>query len=66
MRSPSEAMRPMWPFLAFFVMFMFWSHNSPNNIIDKDPRMVFILTGTIFSNISVSNYLIFYALTVLE
>lgn len=54
MRSFTEAARPFYPFLIFFVIFMFWIKKSTNNVIDTDTRAIFLLTGTIFSNVSVS------------
>lgn len=54
MRTFKEAMRPFLPFVSYFVIFMGWMHWSPSNIMEKEPRMVFLLSGTIFSNISVS------------
>lgn len=52
MRPFSEAVRPIYPFLTFFVIFMFWAYKSPNDIMANDTRMLFLLSGTIFSNIS--------------
>lgn len=52
MRPTGEALRPLISFATYFVLFMFWTHYSPNQIMDKDPRMLYILSGTIFSNIS--------------
>lgn len=73
MRTPLEAARPFFPFLTFLALFMYWMFNSPNNVIDTDTRVVFLLTGTIFSNASVStlewipheidNYLFIYLLS---
>lgn len=57
MRSPLEAARPFFPFLTFVVLFFYWIFNSPNDVIDLDTRAVFLLTGTIFSNVSVSSYI---------
>lgn len=54
MRSFQEAIRPMWPFLTYMSLLLIWPHISPNNIMEKDPRILFMLSGTIFSNISVS------------
>lgn len=54
MRAPLEAARPFFPFLTFLALFMYWMFNSPNDVIDADTRVVFLLTGTIFSNVSVS------------
>lgn len=55
MRKFDEAMRPFVPFLCYFAIFMAWVHWSPSNIMEKEPRIVFLLSGTIFSNISVSS-----------
>ncbi|XP_011181121.2 ethanolaminephosphotransferase 1 [Zeugodacus cucurbitae] len=52
MRCFSEAMRPLWPLLAFIVIMLLWPYISPNDIMEKDPRIMFLLSGTIFSNIS--------------
>jgi ethanolaminephosphotransferase len=54
MRPPMEALRPMFPFAAFMLISFYWVYRSPNDIINKDPRALYLLTGTIFSNISVS------------
>lgn len=54
MRTPIEAARPFFSFFIFFALFMFWIYKSPNNIMENDTRAVFLLTGTIFSNFSVS------------
>lgn len=54
MRCFSEAMRPLWPLLVFIVIMLLWPFISPNSIMEKDPRIMFLLSGTIFSNISVS------------
>merc|ERR550525_825180 len=32
-------------------LFFVWVCFSPNNILDQDPRCMFYLTGTVFSNI---------------
>lgn len=55
MRTPLEAARPFFSFLTFLVLFMIWVYKSPNNIMDVDTRAVFLVTGTIFSNFSVSS-----------
>lgn len=54
MRTPIEAARPFFSFFTFFAIFMYWIYKSPNNIMEVDTRAVFLLTGTIFSNFSVS------------
>lgn len=54
MRSFNEAIRPLIPLLIFFVICTVWVIGSPTNILQKEPRVMYFLTGTIFSNISVS------------
>lgn len=58
-------MRPMWemlrPFFAFVWLFLItvvWSFFSRNDVINKEPRILWILYGTIFSNIAVSTEVI--------
>ncbi|KAJ3649142.1 hypothetical protein Zmor_020900 [Zophobas morio] len=51
MRSFSEAVRPLVPVTLFFLMTLFWILLSPSNIIERDPRAVFVIVSTIFSNI---------------
>lgn len=66
MRSFLEAARPFFPFLTYLALFMFWVHKSPKNILELDTRAVFLLTGTIFSNMSVSGVFInIFALEIL-
>lgn len=52
MRSPMEAVRPLIPFVTHMILFLYWAHMSPGNIIETDPRALYLLSGTIFSNIS--------------
>lgn len=52
--SAWEALRPMWPFVTYFVLLLVWPFLSPNDIMERDPRAMFMLSGTIFSNVSVS------------
>ncbi|ALC38022.1 CG31697 [Drosophila busckii] len=52
MLSLWEAVRPLWPFLAFFTILLVWPFVSPNDIMERDPRAIFMLSGTIFSNVS--------------
>lgn len=54
MRSFGEAIRPLYPISLFFFITLAWIIYSPVNIIEKDPRIVFIIISTIFSNICVS------------
>jgi len=50
-RSLSEALRPLVSTAVAMVLFFMWVLASPNNILDLDPRCMFYLTGTVFSNI---------------
>lgn len=52
MRSFKENTRPLIPLFIFFGVCLMWIHYSPNNIIETDPRALYAVTGTIFSNIS--------------
>lgn len=52
MRSFPEAVRPLIPLLLFFGITFLWILESPSNVVTKDPRALFFLMGTIFSNIS--------------
>lgn len=54
-RSIVEALRPLFPLVAFIALSFYWIRSSPNNVLMLDPRAVFITTGTIFSNICVSS-----------
>ncbi|KAL0812083.1 hypothetical protein ABMA28_009468 [Loxostege sticticalis] len=51
MRSPSEALRPLWSFLSVFGVCSLWMHYSAR-LPDYDLRMVFLLIGTVFSNVA--------------
>ncbi|XP_070068206.1 ethanolaminephosphotransferase 1 [Drosophila takahashii] len=58
-KNKTGKMRPMWemlrPFFAFvwlFVITLIWSFFSRNNVINLEPRILWILYGTIFSNIA--------------
>lgn len=54
MRTMKEALRPLFTYGTFMFVSLLWVFVSPNDIMNKDPRAVYILSGTIFSNISVS------------
>lgn len=54
MRPFMEAARPMFAFLWLFVITTIWVLFSRNQILDLEPRIMFILFGTLFSNIAVS------------
>lgn len=55
MRPVLEALRPLFAFSVLMGISLFWAYKSPSNILEIDPRPVYLLTGTIFSNMSVSN-----------
>ncbi|CAH0581193.1 unnamed protein product [Chrysodeixis includens] len=52
MRPLGEAVRPLVPLVIFFVLSSVWAIYSPTDIINRAPRIFYILTGTIFSNIN--------------
>ncbi|CAH0702522.1 unnamed protein product [Spodoptera exigua] len=52
MRPFSEAVRPLVPLFIFFALSSLWAIYSPTDIINRAPRIFYILTGTIFSNIN--------------
>lgn len=54
MRPFGEAIRPLVSVFMCFVITLTWIWYSPGNIIETDPRAMYFLIGTIFSNISVS------------
>lgn len=53
MRSFPEAVRPLVPIGIFMIIGSIWVIYSPSNIIEVDPRAMYFMTGTIFSNICV-------------
>ncbi|XP_013114241.1 ethanolaminephosphotransferase 1 [Stomoxys calcitrans] len=52
MRPFLEAARPMFAFLWLFFITTIWVLFSRNNVINLEPRIMFILFGTLFSNIA--------------
>lgn len=54
MRSCFEAAKPLYPLVSLFIISTTWAYLSPNFILKHDPRVFFMITGTIFSNFSVS------------
>lgn len=54
MRTAYEACKPLYPLIGLFVTSTSWAYLSPNKILEYDPRVFFMITGTIFSNVSVS------------
>jgi len=50
-RTLLEAMRPLVSTLIAMVLCFIWVLNSPNNVLEMDPRCLFLLTGTVFANI---------------
>lgn len=53
MRPFVEAAKPLFPLISLFVVSTTWAYFSPNNIVSYDPRVFFMISGTIFSNFSV-------------
>ncbi|CAG2054107.1 unnamed protein product [Timema podura] len=51
MRTFWEANRPLVPVLLFLLLSTVWVTCSPVDIIELDPRFIYLTTGTIFSNI---------------
>ncbi|XP_046679620.1 ethanolaminephosphotransferase 1-like [Homalodisca vitripennis] len=51
MRSMWEANRPLQPVLLFLGVCAIWAYHSPTDIISRDPRAYYLMSGTIFSNI---------------
>lgn len=47
-----EAMRPLFTVFVFFFVSTFWAVESPNDVINQDPRMFTYLCGTIFANLN--------------
>lgn len=50
MRTFNEAVKPLYPLVWLFVISNCWAFFSPNRILEFDPRVFFMITGTIFSN----------------
>jgi len=50
-RTFLEAIRPLVATTVACVLCFIWVLNSQNDVLEKDPRCVFLLTGTIFANI---------------
>ncbi|XP_062546751.1 ethanolaminephosphotransferase 1 isoform X3 [Armigeres subalbatus] len=52
MRPFLEAFRPMIPLIGLAVVSTIWAFLTPNSIVNLEPRMFIVLSGTIFSNIN--------------
>ncbi|XP_055545821.1 ethanolaminephosphotransferase 1 isoform X2 [Wyeomyia smithii] len=52
MRPFMEAIRPLIPLLGLFVISTVWALLSQNSIVNLEPRMFIVLSGTTFSNIN--------------
>lgn len=52
MRNFVECVRPLVPLSIFLLIIITWLNYSPTDIINNHPRAVYLLTGTILSNIS--------------
>ncbi|XP_014230507.1 ethanolaminephosphotransferase 1-like [Trichogramma pretiosum] len=51
MKTFPEAIRPLIPLALLFVIATPWVVYSPSKIIERDPRIIYMAVGTIFSNI---------------
>lgn len=51
MRTLTEAIRPLVPLVLLFTISTLWILFSRQNILEKDPRIIYFAIGTIFSNI---------------
>lgn len=49
-----EGSRPLLPLTVFVLLCLVWVKMSPTNILERDPRIFFMMSGAIFSNICVS------------
>lgn len=47
-----EGLRPLIPFTMLFILSSGWAVYSPTDVLNRDPRMFFLMVGTIFSNIA--------------
>lgn len=54
MRPFLEAVRPLMPFVGFFIITSIWVLFSNNKISNLEPRCLFVIFGTVFSNFCVS------------
>ncbi|XP_026332768.1 ethanolaminephosphotransferase 1-like [Hyposmocoma kahamanoa] len=51
-KSLIEVLRPTWSMLLMTSLMTFWGLQTPNNIVENDPRAFLLLFGTLFSNIA--------------
>lgn len=51
-----EAMRPLISAISLFSMMIIWAIFSSCDILELYPRLVYLTTGTVFSNIAVSSF----------
>lgn len=49
-----EGSRPLIPLTVFVSLCLIWVKISPTNVLERDPRIFFMMSGAIFSNICVS------------
>lgn len=54
LRQPSwwEAVRPLVSGVVLFVLALGWAAASPGDVLSNQPRLFYLLLGTLFSNIS--------------
>lgn len=49
-----DALRPLWALAGIAFLLTAWIIYSPKDILNADPRAVYTLVGTLFSNVTVS------------
>ncbi|OAF70547.1 hypothetical protein A3Q56_01701 [Intoshia linei] len=52
-KSLIDSIRPIIPIITHYTVVILWVLYSPNNIIEKKPRLVYLVTGIILSNITI-------------
>ena len=53
MLSIGESLRPLLPVVILFPLIYLWAALSQTDIIDNHPRCYYMLSGTVFANITV-------------
>lgn len=51
-KSFVEAMRPLVSLLVAFCLCVFWAYASPNDVLTLDTRCFFVMSGTLYANMS--------------
>ena len=48
-----EATRPLVNLVVFFIISTVWAIDSPNDLLNNQPRLFMYVIGTVFANINV-------------